>query len=98
MHFTTVKRAVKAVHADGPDKDRAPEVEQVHGEVTFTPMLGEGDSVQVETGEGMVTVVPVPVTARISDGVVMHRGVMGVQLFAAGPGSNPELILSLIHI
>ena len=92
MKFTTVKRAVNAVHLDGDDLDQVPEVHPVHGQVTFTPLLNEGDGVQVETGDGMVTVVPVPVTVRISDGVVMHRGAPGVQLFAGGPGANPDTI------
>jgi hypothetical protein len=92
MHFTTVKRAVKAVHVDGFDDDRAPEVEQVHGEVTFYPMLGDGDSVQVQTVDGPVTVVLTPIKVRISDGLVMHRGGVGVQLFAGGDGSEPSLI------
>ena len=92
MQFTTVKRAVRAVHVDGADKDRAPEVEQVHGEVTFYPMMGEGDSVQVQTVDGPVTVVLTPITVRISDGLVMHRGGVGVQLFAGGKGSEPSLI------
>lgn len=92
MQFTTVKRAVKAVHVDGFDADRAPEVEQVHGEVTFYPMMGEGDSVQVQTVDGPVTVVLTPITVRISDGMVMHRGGVGVQLFAGGKGSEPSLI------
>lgn len=92
MQFTTVKRAVRAVHVDGADKDRAPEVEQVHGEVTFYPMMGDGDSVQVQTIDGPVTVVLTPITVRISDGLVMHRGGVGVQLFAGGKGSEPSLI------
>ena len=92
MQFTTVKRAVKAVHVDGYDNDRAPEVEQVQGSVTFYPMMGEGDSVQVQTVEGPVTVVLTPITVRIADGMVMHRGGIGVQLFAGGKGSEPSLI------
>ena len=97
MHFTTVKRAVKAVHVDGFDDDRAPEVEQVHGEVTFYPMLGDGDSVQVQTVDGPVTVVLTPISVRISDGLVMHRGGVGVQLFAGGDGSEPSLIRWRAH-
>lgn len=97
MQFTTVKRAVRAVHVDGADKDRAPEVEQVHGEVTFYPMMGDGDSVQVQTVDGPVTVVLTPITVRISDGLVMHRGGVGVQLFAGGKGSEPSLIRWRAH-
>ncbi|AWB84761.1 hypothetical protein [Corynebacterium liangguodongii] len=92
MQFTTVKRAIRAVMLDGDDVDQVPEVRQVQGQVTFTPVLGAGDSVQVETVEGPVTVVLSPVTVRVSDGVVMHRGSVGVQLFAGGEGSNPPLI------
>lgn len=92
MQFTTVKRAIRAVHIDGDDKNAVPEVEQVQGRITFTPMLGEGDSVQVQTVEGPVTVVLTPIKARISDGMVMHRGAVGVQLFAGGKGSEPSLI------
>ena len=89
MQYTTVKRAVRAVHVDGPDDDRAPEIGQVHGEVTFYPVMGEGESVQVETAEGPVTVVLTPITVRISDGLIMHRGGVGVQLFAGGEGAVP---------
>ena len=92
MQYTTVKRAVRAVHVDGPDDDRAPEIGQVHGEVTFYPVMGEGEGVQVETAEGPVTVVLTPITVRISDGLIMHRGGVGVQLFAGGEGSVPSLI------
>lgn len=92
MQFTTVKRAIRAVHIDGDDRNATPEVEQVQGHITFTPMLGEGDSVQVQTVEGPVTVVLTPIRARISDGMVMHRGAVGVQLFAGGKGSEPSLI------
>mgnify|MGYP001941818328 CR=1 FL=1 len=92
MQFTTVKRAVKAAHVDGFDADRAPEIEQVHGQVTFYPMMGDGDSVQVQTVDGPVTVVLTPITVRISDGLVMHRGGVGVQLFAGGDGCEPSLI------
>lgn len=92
MQFTTVKRAVRAVHVDGPDEDRHPEVEQVQGTVTFYPMLGEGDSVQVETVDGPVTVVLTPIRVRIADGMVMHRGGVGVQLFAGGEGAEPSVI------
>ena len=92
MQFTTVKRAIRAVHIDGDDRNPVPEVEQVQGHITFTPMLGEGDSVQVQTVEGPVTVVLTPIRARISDGMVMHRGAVGVQLFAGGKGSEPSLI------
>lgn len=92
MKFTTVKRAVNAVHLDGDDKDQVPEVYPVHGNVTFTPLLADGDSIQVQTPNGPLTVVPTQITVRISDGIVMHRGAPGVQLFAAGPGSNPERI------
>lgn len=92
MQFTTVKRAIRAVHIDGDDRNAVPEVEQVQGYITFTPMLGEGDSVQVQTVEGPVTVVLTPIKTRISDGMVMHRGSVGVQLFAGGKGSEPSLI------
>lgn len=92
MKFTTVKRAVNAVHLDGDDPDQTPETHPVHGNVTFTPLLKDGDSIQVQTVNGPLTVVPTQITVRISDGVVMHRGAPGVQLFAAGPGSNPERI------
>ena len=92
MQYTTVKRAVRAVHVDGPDDDRAPEIVQVHGEVTFYPVMGEGEGVQVETAEGPVTVVLTPITVRISDGLIMHRGGVGVQLFAGGEGAVPSLI------
>lgn len=88
--FCTVKRAVSAFHIDGADGDADPDRHQVTGMVTFTPVLLDGDAVTVvEDGEPK-TLVPLPIQARISDGVVFHRGVDGVRLLAGGEGMNPE--------
>lgn len=88
--FCTVKRAVSAFHIDGADGDADPDRHQVTGMVTFTPVLLDGDAVTVvEEGEPK-TLVPLPIQARISDGVVFHRGVDGVRLLAGGEGMNPE--------
>lgn len=97
MRFMTVKRAISAVLADGVDDDAQPDLARVTGRVTFTPVLESGDSVQVQTEEGPVTLLLTPVTVNISDGVVMHRGREGVQLFAGGEGSNPATVQWRAH-
>lgn len=88
--FCTVKRAVSAFHIDGADGDADPDRHQVTGMVTFTPVLLDGDAVTVVEDGQPKTLVPLPIQARISDGVVFHRGVDGVRLLAGGEGMNPE--------
>lgn len=46
MKYTRVRRAVSAVVIDSWDKDRNPEHIKVNGNVTFTPLLKDGDVVQ----------------------------------------------------
>lgn len=89
MDFCLVKRAVSAVLLDGSDADDNPELYGAHGQVTFTPMIAKGSVASVDEPGNVRSVVPVPVTARISDGVILHRGREGVKLFAGGLGVNP---------
>lgn len=91
--FCTVKRAVAAFVVDGPDEDRDPDRVTVQGMVTFTPVLAAGDAVtMVEDGEP-VTVLPRPIEARISDGVILHRGQEGIRLLAGGDEMNPPKLV-----
>ena len=90
--FCTVKRAMHAFQVDGPDEDADPDLVMVQGRITFTPLLGKGDVItMVEDGQP-VSVVPRPITARVSNGVIMHRGREGVRLLAGGMQMRPEQI------
>jgi uncharacterized FlaG/YvyC family protein len=91
--FCTVRRAVAAYQVDGPDEDRDPDRVTVQGQVTFTPVLASGDAVtMVEDGQP-VTVLPRPIEARISDGVILHRGREGIRLLAGGDQMNPPRLV-----
>ena len=93
MKYTRVRRAVSAVVIDSWDKDRNPEHIKVNGNVTFTPLLKDGDVVQWAGPNGPESLVLAPIQCRISDGIIMHRGGEGIYLAAGGEGC-----LSLIHI
>ena len=90
--FCMVKRAMHAFQVDGPDEDADPDLVMVQGKITFTPLLGKGDVItMVEDGQP-VSVVPRPITARVSNGLIMHRGREGVRLLAGGTQMRPEQI------
>lgn len=92
MKYTRVRRAVSAVVIDSWDKDRNPEHIKVNGNVTFTPLLNDGDVVQWAGPNGPESLVLAPIQCRISDGIIMHRGGEGVYLAAGGKGCEPDLI------
>ena len=92
MKYTRVRRAVSAVVIDSWDKDRNPEHIKVNGNVTFTPLLKDGDVVQWAGPNGPESLVLAPIQCRISDGIIMHRGGEGVYLAAGGDGCEPSLI------
>ena len=91
--YTLVKRAVAAYHLDGPDEGAEPDRHKVTGNITFTPMLRPGEAVTMIEDDRPITLVPLPVEARISDGVIFHRGVEGVMLLAGGEKMNPDKLL-----
>ncbi|MGP9720083.1 hypothetical protein [Corynebacterium sp. AOP40-4SA-5] len=91
--FCTVKRAVAAYVVDGPDDDTDPDRLPVQGQLTLTPVLGGGDAVTMVEDGAHVTVVPRPIDARISDGVILHRGREGVRLLAGGDQMNPPRLV-----
>lgn len=91
--YTLVKRAVAAYHLDGPDEGAEPDRHKVTGNITFTPMLRPGEAVTMMEDNRPITLVPLPVDARISDGVIFHRGVEGVMLLAGGEKMNPDKLL-----
>ncbi|MGV0870005.1 collagen-like triple helix repeat-containing protein [Corynebacterium kalidii] len=91
--FCTVKRAVAAYVVDGPDDDTDPDRLPVQGQLTLTPVLGGGDAVTMVENGHHVTVVPRPIDARISDGVILHRGREGVRLLAGGEQMNPPRLV-----
>lgn len=88
-NFCLVTYRVGAVVGDGPDGDRHPDFVPVSGTVIFVPLIGARDAVLVEDESGVRTVHVSPVAAKIVDGRIVHEGVDGVELFAAGPGCNP---------
>lgn len=92
MKYTRVRRAVSAVVIDSWDEDRNPEHIKVNGNVTFTPLLKDGDVVQWAGPNGPESLVLAPIQCRISDGIIMHRGGEGVYLAAGGKGCEPDLI------
>lgn len=92
MKYTRVRRAVSAVVIDSWDEDRNPEHIKVSGNVTFTPLLKDGDVVQWAGPNGPESLVLAPIQCRISDGIIMHRGGEGVYLAAGGKGCEPDLI------
>lgn len=92
MKYTRVRRAVSAVLIDSWDEDRNPEHIKVNGNVTFTPLLNDGDVVQWAGPNGPESLVLAPIQCRISDGIIMHRGGEGVYLAAGGKGCEPSLI------
>lgn len=91
--YTLVKRAVAAYHLDGPDEGAEPDRHKVTGNITFTPMLRPGEAVTMMEDNRPITLVPLPVEAKISDGVIFHRGVEGVMLLAGGEKMNPDKLL-----
>lgn len=92
MKYTRVRRAVSAVVIDSWDEDRNPEHIKVSGNVTFTPLLKDGDVVQWAGPNGPESLVLAPIQCRISDGIIMHRGGEGIYLAAGGEGCEPSLI------
>lgn len=92
MKYTRVRRAVSAVVIDSWDEDRNPEHIKVNGNVTFRPLLNDGDVVQWAGPNGPESLVLAPIQCRISDGIIMHRGGEGVYLAAGGEGCEPSLI------
>ena len=92
MKYTRVRRAVSAVVIDSWDEDRNPEHIKVNGNVTFRPLLNDGDVVQWAGPNGPESLVLAPIQCRISDGIIMHRGGEGVYLAAGGKGCEPDLI------
>ena len=92
MKYTRVRRAVSAVVIDIWDEDRNPELIKVNGNVTFRPLLNDGDVVQWAGPNGPESLVLAPIQCRISDGIIMHRGGEGVYLAAGGEGCEPDLI------
>lgn len=92
MKYTRVRRAVSAVVIDSWDDDRDPEHIKVNGNVTFTPLLKNGDVVQWAGPNGPESLVLAPIKCRISDGIIMHRGGEGIYLAAGGKGCQPDRI------
>jgi|GEM_PF-2491297 len=92
LEYSLVKRAVRASVIDGRDDDDTPDVVNVNGTVTFTPVMSGGDAVQVTVLGGMETLVLSPIECPINDGIISHRGRDGVKLAAGGEGCNPPII------
>ena len=91
--YCKVKRTMLAQHLDGWDADTLPESAPLHGNVTFTPQLADGDAVTLYDDGKPVTIVPAPIKARISDGQIFHRGVDYIELLAGGDRMNPATLV-----
>lgn len=87
--FCTVTRVLSAAHIDGFDEDANPDIHPVQGEVTFTPLIPEGDAIHLFEDGRPKTIVPLPIKTRISDGVIFHRGESSIKLLAGGDRMNP---------
>ena len=92
MEFTTVKRAIRLAVIDGPDTGDDPNTLQAKGRVVFEPVIKKGDSIQVQTPEGLETHALAPIECPIVDGIISHDGQDGVKLPAGGKAANPSLI------
>ena len=64
----------------------------VSGRVTFTPVLGEGQSFHVTVDGEDYTIPTAGITAVIDGGKIGDNGA-GISLFAAGDNSNPPKIV-----
>lgn len=91
--YCKVKRTLLAQHLDGWDADTQPDSAPLHGNVTFTPQLADGDAVTLYDNGKPVTIVPAPIKARISDGQIFHRGVDYIELLAGGDRMNPSTLV-----
>ena len=91
--YCKVKRTMLAQQLDSWDADTLPESAPLHGNVTFTPQLADGDAVTLYDDGKPVTIVPAPIAARISDGQIFHRGVDYIELLAGGDRMNPEVLV-----
>lgn len=91
--YCKVKRTLLAQQLDGWDADTMPDSSPLHGNVTFTPQLADGDAVTLYDDGKPVTIVPAPIKALISDGQIFHRGVDYIELLAGGDRMNPATLV-----
>lgn len=91
--YCKVKRTLLAQQLDSWDTDTLPESAPLHGNITFTPQLADGDAVTLYDNGKPVTIVPAPIKARISDGQIFHRGVDYIELLAGGDRMNPATLV-----
>ena len=92
MEFTTVKRAIRLADADGTGTSGGSSTLPAKGRVVFTPVIKEGESVQVQTPEGIETHALAPIVCPIVDGIISHDGQDGIKLPAGGKAANPSLV------
>lgn len=92
MEYCLVKRTINAVIIDSDDSGRDPDTIKVQGTVLFTPLLGDGEVVSYSDGGSPVSSVLAPISTFVNDGVIMHRGVEGIMLPAAGDSCTPSRI------
>lgn len=92
MEFCLVKRTINALIIDSDDSGRDPDTIKVQGSVVFTPLLGDGEVVSHTAGGSPVSSVLAPMSAFVNDGVIMHRGVEGIMLPAAGDDCAPKRV------
>lgn len=92
LEFSTIKREIKLAIGDGIDSDKDPDLLDVEGRVTFTPVLEWGGSVQVVSSENSYTVALHPVVSEIEQGKLSYGGDESLKLPAGGEGCNPPII------
>ena len=94
LNYCLVTKNLASIIEDSAyDMDRFPDVSNISGEVIFTPNIANGKAYQLFDNEGKSYTVPVSrVQAKIINGVITHEDDIGVYLFAAGAGSNPDKI------
>ena len=94
LNYCLVTQNLASIIEDSAyDLDRYPDVSDISGEVIFTPNIANGKAYQLFDSEGKTYTVPVSrIQAKIINGVITHEDDIGIYLFAAGPGSNPDKI------
>lgn len=95
LNYCIVKQRIGAITEDTPDDDdRYPDYTSVFGQVSFKSSMRSGSAYKITDEYGVVHTVPdTRIVAQIINGEIVHEGLPGVPLFAAGPNSNPSTIV-----
>lgn len=93
-NYCLVKQQIIALVEDTPlDRDRFPDKSEINGDVIIAPNVSSGQAYHITGEDGTPYTVPLAsIRAKIVNGRIMHEGMPGVYVFAAGEGSNPDTI------